>query len=74
LREQKYDYAEAGGGQEAIELYKTYQPNLVFCDVQMPGVDGIEATRQMRLYEEEKGLARSRIVRSVPDSPLMGHY
>lgn len=31
---------EAGSGQEAIDLIETLRPDLVFLDVQMPGVDG----------------------------------
>jgi two-component system, LytTR family, response regulator len=31
---------EAGSGEEAIDLIETLRPDLVFLDVQMPGVDG----------------------------------
>ncbi len=32
-------------GKEAIDLVEYYQPNLLLCDIQMPVMDGIEATR-----------------------------
>lgn len=39
--------AEARNGREAVELARAQQPDICFLDVHMPGVDGIEAARQI---------------------------
>ncbi|MCA9996578.1 MAG: response regulator transcription factor [Anaerolineales bacterium] len=39
--------AEAGNGQEAIELIKALNPNIVLMDISMPILNGLEVTRQI---------------------------
>nr|WP_307727129.1 LytTR family DNA-binding domain-containing protein [Telluria mixta] len=41
--------AEAANGVEAVELGEKFRPDIVFLDIRMPGLSGIEAAR--RLYE-----------------------
>jgi DNA-binding NarL/FixJ family response regulator len=38
---------EAGSGEEAIQLVQELVPEVVLMDLVMPGMDGIEATRQL---------------------------
>ena len=39
--------AEARNGREAVELFELHAPQVVFLDVHMPGVNGIEAARSI---------------------------
>ena len=40
--------AEAANGVEAVELYKSHQPDLVTMDITMPEMDGIEAVKHIK--------------------------
>ena len=48
LEEEGYEVVgETGRGDEAVELVRTLQPDVAILDVKMPGVDGLEAARQI---------------------------
>lgn len=41
-------YQVAENGEQAVEMFKSWQPQLIFMDRRMPVMDGVEATRRIR--------------------------
>ena len=49
-----YDPIFAKDGKEALEVYKTSRPQCIFMDLQMPEMNGVEATEAIRKFEDEE--------------------
>jgi DNA-binding NarL/FixJ family response regulator len=42
--------AECGSGEDAVEQAKKLRPDIVIMDINLPGINGIEATQQIRKF------------------------
>jgi DNA-binding response OmpR family regulator len=52
LERDGFQVQAAGDGQQAVELARTFQPEVIVLDLMLPGLDGIEACRQIRTFSD----------------------
>ncbi|KAJ6520433.1 hypothetical protein C8R45DRAFT_955109 [Mycena sanguinolenta] len=55
-------FREAADGLAALTVYREFLPHLVWTDVSMPVMDGIESARRMRMIENELQIRPAHIV------------
>ena len=71
LKKLNLEYEIANNGKEAIEKYKDGKFDIVLMDENMPIMNGIEAVKHIRKYEEENNLKHTPII-SVTANALQG--
>lgn len=49
LEDEGYEVISAYTGEEGLQKFKEESPDLVILDIQMPGMNGIETLRQMKM-------------------------
>ena len=50
LRQEGYEVVAATDGQQALDTARAERPDLILLDVMLPGVDGLEVCRQIRVW------------------------
>lgn len=62
LKKESCSIVEADNGSIALELFPTQKWDVILMDMQMPVMDGAQATRRIREIEKEKGIGHTPIV------------
>jgi signal transduction histidine kinase/CheY-like chemotaxis protein len=62
------DVTLVSNGQEAVDAFESKRYDIVFMDIQMPVMDGLEASKKILTYEENMGLEHVPVVALTADS------
>ena len=47
---------ETVSGEEGVTMAREHHPDLILMDISLPGIDGVEATRQLKAAPETRGI------------------
>jgi two-component system cell cycle response regulator DivK len=52
-----YEVVEASTGEDSVRLARERTPDLILMDLQLPGIDGVEALHRIRADDDRSGAA-----------------
>lgn len=61
----------ASNGKKAFEMYRQKKYDLIFMDVQMPVMDGLESTKLIREFEQKSGSIDRALIIALTGSELL---
>jgi two-component system cell cycle response regulator DivK len=56
LQGEGYEVRTAADAEEALRLLQTFTPRVILMDIQLPGMDGLELTRQLKASAATKDI------------------
>ena len=56
LEAHNYQTLQTRDGSDALELAREHKPDLILMDIQLPGVSGLEVTRQIKADDDLKAI------------------
>lgn len=69
-----YNADIAVNGEDAINLWQENHYDMVFMDIMMPGMNGYDATRMIRSFEEEKNSDKRTVIIAITAKKHKGEY
>lgn len=53
FEDEGYEVLSALNGEDGLEIFKTEKPDIVILDIHMPGMNGIDVLRQMKMLRSD---------------------
>lgn len=70
FRQLKFKCDIASDGKEAFEMYQQKRYDLIFMDIQMPVMDGLESTQLIRTFEKDSETLHRAVIVALTGSEL----